>query len=345
MTKDGTVKAATWVYTWNNPNRDAEEHHASFSAVDPVYHLFQREVGESGTPHFQGYVEFNVARSLKQLKAINPQIHWEKRMGNQAQAVAYSRKCCGHHYKTPGSTPCSDDRRLEGPWAFGSPKSCAKTGCDKGFVDAVKAGKRLRAVHDAFPEEVRKYPRYYQTLRSLYPPAPRDGAPSVVLLIGPPGCGKSRWARSQCDLADLYFKPVDANMWMDGYDLHPHVLLDDFAGAANHIALVNLLQLLDRYTVQVPIKGGFTWWKPDCIYVTTNIHPRDWYSWDKRECQFHALARRFTRVLEWFGDDEVPADFGPESIDWDNFWTVTAPGRLDVPRTPPPLHTPFTKQD
>lgn len=330
MTKDGTVKAAHWVYTWNNPNRDAEEHHASFSAVDPVYHVFQREVGESGTAHYQGYLEFNVARSLKQLKAVNPQIHWEKRMGTQAQAVAYNTKCCGHHYKHPGTDDCSEDKRVEGPWHFGTPKSVHKAGCDKGFVEAVKAGKRLRSVHDAFPEEVRKYPRYYQTLRAMYPPPPRDGPPEVVLLIGPPGCGKSRYVREQCDYKDLYFKPVDANMWMDGYDLHPFVLLDDFAGAANHIALVNLLQLLDRYLVQVPVKGGFTWWQPNIIYITTNIHPREWYDWSNRMQQWPALYRRITRVMEWDKDHQLKSFVSTDPA-WEDFWSVFMPGPYDVP--------------
>lgn len=308
------VRAANWIYTWNNPNRDAEEHHASFSAVDPVYHLFQREVGEGGTPHYQGYIEFAGPKSLQQLKACNSQIHWEVRHGNQNQAIQYCSK---------------QDTRQEGPWSYGTPKSTAKVGCDKGFIEAVKAGKRLRAVHDGFPEEVRKYPRYYQTLRALYPPPPRDGPPEVVLLIGPPGCGKSRWVRSVCSIDDLYFKPVDANMWMDGYDLHPDVLLDDFAGAANHIALVNLLQLLDRYLVQVPIKGGFTWWQPNRIFLTTNIHPRDWYDWSTRAEQWRALSRRFTHVME-YGPTGDCTHHSPELGGWDRFWSLTLAGPLDV---------------
>lgn len=308
------VRAANWFYTWNNPNRDAEEHHASLSAVDPVYHVFQREVGEGGTAHYQGYIELPGPKSLQQLKACNSQIHWEKRMGTQAQAIAYCTK---------------DDTRDAGPWTFGTAKSQAKAGCDKAFVDAVKEGKRLRSVHDDFPDEVRKYPRYYQTLRALYPPPPRMGPPEVVLLIGPPGTGKSRFVRDNCRLEDLYFKPVDANMWMDGYDLHPDVLLDDFAGASNHIALVNLLQLLDRYLVQVPIKGGFTWWQPDRIFITTNIHPRDWYDWSQRTEQWPALSRRFTKVMDYSHDGVTV--YKPDMVGWNSFWSLTLPGRLDVP--------------
>ncbi len=88
----GNVRAANWIYTWNNPNISVDDHHASFHDVHPVYHVFQREKGESGTEHFQGYIEFPNAISLKAVKACNSQVHWEKRRGNQQQAIAYSTK-------------------------------------------------------------------------------------------------------------------------------------------------------------------------------------------------------------------------------------------------------------
>ena len=77
-------------------------------------------------------------------------------------------------------------------------------------------------------------------------------------------------------------------------------MLDDFCGAASHITLGFLLQLLDRYTVMVPTKGGFTWWIPEHVYVTTNVFPRDWYKWEGRLSQYRALARRFSEVLVFY---------------------------------------------
>jgi hypothetical protein len=88
-------------------------------------------------------------------------------------------------------------------------------------------------------------------------------------------------------------------MWFDGYDGHTAALLDDFAGKFSKFSLNNLLRLLDRYKVQFPIKGGYTFFQPRRIFLTTNIHPREWYDWTTREVQYPALSRRITRVVTW----------------------------------------------
>ena len=327
------VKAANWVYTWNNPNVSVDAHHASLSAVDPSYHVFQREMGANGTPHFQGYVEFRAAKSLKSLKACNPQIHWEKRHGTQQQADAYCRKHCSFCYdpvKYKKEHPDfegehSDDVRLEGPWSFGERKSTAKAGMSPDFVDQIKAGKRMRDLLETHVDDVRKYPRFYQQVRCVHPPPQRDGLPDVYLLYGDPGTGKSRYVREREQPMDLFIKPVDRAFWMDGYDGHDAVLFDDFTGAANHVSLVNLLQLIDRYQMQVPIKGGFTWWQPARIYITTNVHPANWYEFRDRMVHYEALQRRFTDVIVFGRNsrDHLNKRDLMNTNAWDAFWSYS----------------------
>ncbi len=49
------------------------------------------EVGESGTPHLQGYVEF--AKKTRPIQSIGmTQIHWEKAKGNRMQNIKYCTK-------------------------------------------------------------------------------------------------------------------------------------------------------------------------------------------------------------------------------------------------------------
>jgi hypothetical protein len=89
------------------------------------------------------------------------------------------------------------------------------------------------------------------------------------------------------------------------------------------MSLVTLLRLLDRYPVQVPIKGSHTWWLPDRIYITTNILPSLWYKWENRGEHYKALARRFTKVVMFYNKlhPEDPG-FVDQDADW---WKENAP--------------------
>lgn len=55
--------------------------------------MFGFEIGESGTPHLQGYVEFENARALGGVKKIiGSRAHLESRKGSARQAVDYCKK-------------------------------------------------------------------------------------------------------------------------------------------------------------------------------------------------------------------------------------------------------------
>lgn len=304
--KRKNIRRKRWFYTWNNPNRSADEHHASFADLSPTYHVFQKEEGEKGTPHYQGYMEFDAVRSWSSLMACNPQVVYLPAAGTGEQATAYCTK---------------KESRIDGPWTFGELAVAKKGGMSPDFLEQIKSGKRLRDLAETHVDDVRKYPRFYHEMRRLFPPPARETAPEVVLLYGPPGTGKTRYVREKEPAVDLFIKPVDKSFWMDGYDGQPAVLLDDFYGAANHISLTNLLQLIDRYLTQVPVKGSFVWWQPERIYITTNIHPANWYEYRDRMEHYDALKRRFTEVIV-HGEVHV-THLRPNELDsgaWDQFW-------------------------
>lgn len=56
------------------------------------YIILAKEVGESGTKHIQGYVEFSQRMYLTAIKKFNNRIHWEPRKGTQKQAIDYCKK-------------------------------------------------------------------------------------------------------------------------------------------------------------------------------------------------------------------------------------------------------------
>lgn len=274
-------------FTWNNPSPGDE---VVFDETKMKYLTYQLEKGENGTLHFQGYVEFTNPRGLNSVKTLLGcnHIHIERRRGTSRQAADYCQK---------------DDTRVEDTefFEYGELSSQGERNDLESFKDAVKAGKRKRDLVEEHFGTLARYPRFYDTLTSLCRPK-REKDLEVVLHIGGTGLGKTRLVMdTHGDSDELFLAPLSNGVsWYDGYDGHKTVLLDDFAGAASHMSLASLLRLLDRYPQQVPIKGGFVWWLPDKIYVTTNILPCDWYKWEKREEQYRALERRFTSVFLFY---------------------------------------------
>jgi len=89
-----------WCFTLNNPeSNDVPEHKAE------QYISWQREEGEAGTEHLQGYVEFTCRQRLSALKKWLPTAHFESRKGSADQARDYTRK---------------EESRKEGPWERGT---------------------------------------------------------------------------------------------------------------------------------------------------------------------------------------------------------------------------------
>ncbi len=270
-------------FTHNNP-REA----LVFDEEKMVYLVYQEEHGESGTYHFQGYCEFKEQTRLAAAKELlgGPQVHIEPRRGTQSEAIQYCKK---------------EDTRIPGlePYEEGTPRTQGKRIDLEDFKRRISEGEKLRDLVDDHLGLISHYPRLYGTLRQLYKPVRTDDNPlSVVLLYGETGLGKTRYVMDRyANDPELWCAPINnGTMWFDAYDGHTKVLLDDFSGKMSHCPLQALLRILDRYSELVPTKGGHTWWMPSEVFVTTNILPRDWYSWENRGEQYKALARRFTKV-------------------------------------------------
>jgi len=153
-----------------------------------------------------------------------------------------------------------------------------------------------------------RYMRTVDRYRTLAPPKRTEDL-TVFLYIGKPGTGKTRLAYE--DYPDLYAFPIGKDLWSDGYAGQKTVLIDDFSG---NMRLVDLLRFLDRYPIQIPRKGGFNWWIPTNIIITTNIHPRDWYTYKDRKDSAHALKRRIHKVYD-FDQNDMECNI-------DDFWYI-----------------------
>jgi len=178
-----------------------------------------------------------------------------------------------------------------------------------------RTAKTLLEVAEACPSQYIRYYKAVQHVRQIeaFDKPTRQSDLKVFLYYGPPGTGKTRLAYETAP--DLYAIPLGKTLWFDNYAGEPDVLIDDFSG---NLRLVDTLRMLDRYPIQVPVKGGHVWWCPTTIHITTNVHPRNWYDYSKRADSYRALTRRFTKVIH-FLDDETKQEFeGQELINFFN---------------------------
>lgn len=85
------VPSKRWCFTLNNPNdTDLETLVTQFKGARCDY-IVDREVGEEGTPHLQGYIESPVKiRPIEKFKTTR--VHWEKCKGTKDDNIKYCSK-------------------------------------------------------------------------------------------------------------------------------------------------------------------------------------------------------------------------------------------------------------
>lgn len=301
------ARARKWMITENDRPEQLRDELEDICKREKDIKYICGQLEKGSNLHFQGYVQLGKAQRMTWLKKhISHTAHFDvQKAPRNDQARDYCMK--------EDETTIEDTFVEYGSYIKGRGSRTDVNKAVQSFKEAIKSGKTQRELIETdmlYP--MAKFPRLYGKLRSFYKPSRHvDAEFKVSLYYGEPGSGKTRKANS--DYPELYEMPLQtgSTLWMDGYDLHETVLLDDFSGKMSKTSLVNTLKLLDRYPIQVAEKGGFVWWMPNHVIITTNIHPRGWYGWQNREVHWDALKRRIHEVL-LFEKDVEPTSIDPE---------------------------------
>lgn len=277
-----TKSARHWCYTINNYTNDDKQALADkatelLESGTIVYLVYGEEVGDSGTPHLQGFVSYAKRATMGGVKKlVGRRAHLEVARGTPSQASEYCKK--DGAYTEFGRCPAGAGARsdLTELWTW------------------ITEGKSEEEIANAFPGQFLRYQNSIVRSIRKYQPE-RDWMPDNYILWGRAGTGKTRFVYDNHDRKDIYVHPGDC--WFDGYEGQEVALFDDFHGG--EFKLSYLLKLLDRYPMKVPVKGGFVQWKPRIIYLTSNKDPATWYRNALEEHQA-ALFRRIkeTRYYE-----------------------------------------------
>ncbi len=260
------IRAKDWCFTINNPrSKDWKK----IWRMPYKYLCFQVELGESGTPHFQGFIQFEEKLRLSALKKLHKSAHWEKRRGTPYEAAHYCQKpvagCdCQHchdlvrfdHVHEAGYMTADNAARMH---------EVARCIIDTGLHRAV----------ERFPELYLQFPRGFESLALKTCPQ-RDFETEVTVLYGIPGSGKTRYAMSG-DLPTYKLACFGQGTDFFGeYDplFHQVVVVDDFYGNWKY---TTFLQVADRYPTEVHCKGGFLQFLAKQLVITSNLAPDQWY--------------------------------------------------------------------
>jgi len=236
----------------------------------------------TGRLHVQAYVEFSAAVRLSHLQRLWSGVHGERRSGSKQQAMEYCRK---------------EESRVSGPYSYGDMESQQGRRTDLEDVrEAILSGSSELELADAFFGEWVRYHRAFARYRTLVC-APRDFKTTLIIYWGGAGTGKTRRVYSEGGSVYPVPQPNGSAVWFDGYCSQESVLLDDFYG---WIPLSLLLKMADRYSMQVPIKGGMTNFAPKKLYITSNSHPDEWYKWGEMNANLRAaFDRRVDEIIEF----------------------------------------------
>lgn len=145
----------------------------------------------------------------------------------------------------------------------------------------------------------------------------KDGTlkgPDIIYFIGKPGNGKTyngyKYALSHYDINDITKVTINNNFFkFTGNSNAKCLVLEEFRQSQLHPS--SLLQFTDKYGYEAPIKGGHAYVRPECIIISSIIHPRKLYSEHNEELN-EQFIRRITHLYE------VDYDHNYKEIDINN---------------------------
>ena len=297
-----------WCFTINNPSDQDDPMDKLVSLGDSVkYAVFQKESGENGTVHWQGYIEWRSrGRRLTGMKLLFPRAHFEPAKGSASQNREYCSK---------------EQGRIDGPFEIGE--------CPQGppgrrnDLEAVKRriddGASDIDIANEFFGQWCRYERAFKRYRMMTQVG-RNWQTKVMVLFGEPGTGKTKLAMKMAleeasALGSSVFVLNDAmrhqqGVWWDGYSGQEVVVIEEFEG---WICRNQFKGLLNHCDLILQVKGGAVSFRGRSIYITSNKKPSDWWkieTQDQREA-WPQIQRRLSppigRVYRATRNEEIEA--------------------------------------
>lgn len=248
--------------------RGLGEFESSLDAAAPAYACYQRERCKTDREHIQWFIQFSTRKRISVVRKMFAPDHVESALQPE-RAREYCKKA---------------DTRIEGPWERGQ-------FVVRGRLPDPVTELRLLGVKqylEAYPSMWRSV-RTLQGIRHLVA-AERTTQTEGWFVSGPTGCGKTtiiKKVASYLGQHDVYYKM--RGPWWDRYDGQALVVMDDIPSCGEEF-----LNLLNHTPYQVPVKGGFSEFSSQVVWVVNNV-PFEKYAFEGVENpeRCRAIERRF----------------------------------------------------
>ena len=284
------TKAQTWLCTLNNPTMTDDEFFNDFlkSLESIKYFIGQREQGEeTGTEHFQFYIEFEFARHFKTVKSVLPPgTHIEQRKGTKKQAREYC---------------CKPETRVGEVYEYGEFIEERQRTDLHNIIAAIKAGMSLNDLRDDYEAQFFMFQKKFETERAIYLDKKfgnifRDM--NVSYIYGKTGTGKTRSIAQKYGYRNIFRVTEYDQRAFDNYDGQDIIIFEEFRSS---FKIAQMLNYLDGHTCRLPCRF---YDKTACftqVFITTNISLDKQYPNIQQEepATYDAFVRRIHNIYNY----------------------------------------------
>jgi len=309
-----------WCFTMNNPTMSGDELAEKLKNAGNVKgFVFQLEEGESGTPHFQGYVEFSEKQRVSALKKLTGQsAHVSVANGNKESNLKYCTK---------------EEGRKEGPWTWGTllEKGNGNQGKRSDLNDFAMMIEEYGGITDevmqAFPGHALQFRRQakerteeivmklakekekawwmeQKRLKDAGLPYLTQRQMKCIMLFGPTAVGKTTHVKLETlGMGEDLYEKAGNNKWYPGYAGEKHMLVDEMTTGFCEKDIRNFNKMTNLGMNVQEVKGSHVLLDVETAWFTTNKHPL--HIWDevKESGTYKAFIRRFDEV-HWWNDQK-----------------------------------------
>lgn len=362
VTEKGQQQSKGWVFTWNNPTaycKLALQRNLTEPVLNIKFMIWSFEIGEQGTPHFQGYVKFHrkkrcylVMRDVLGVWIADGWPHIEPAKGGEYYNFEYCSK--NPRKWVPEDRPYirmigepEDDRKKSGNQGKRNDIAAFQEYVVKNpFEDEIELAIKFPLIYNQCHTAFKKFVNLCQArwIKKNFYSTSRSRGVKVYWFWGPSNAGKTYEIKRRTKNQDVYWKNMVK--WWPGYRGEGVIVIDDARPAM--FPMWRLLMLLDSTIFQVEYKGSDAYIMAHTIYISCPWHPRDFYRSTDDDCQqvVNRILNRETpgEIIEFParplrvapGTQHRPVSGGG------HFTPTRRESRGPAPRTPPTPYVPAT---